>query len=99
MHIRFLYFMGIVAVGCLTVIKAESVPYFDGPYELSGLKLIEYLDEMLLRVADGAESSYMYIKEGNLLNWIYIFFQYFRSGKVTSVTSQVVSGVLYLYTV
>lgn len=71
MHIRFLYFMGIVAVGCLTVIKAESVPYFDGPYELSGLKLIsaiEYLNEMLLRVADGAESSYMYIKEGNLLN-------------------------------
>lgn len=64
MHMGFLYLMGIVAVGCLTVIKAESVPYFDGPNELSGLKLIsaiEYLDEMLVKLADGAKSSYMYI--------------------------------------
>lgn len=63
MHTLFLYLMGIVAVGYLTVTKAESVPFVDGPSELSGLELTsakEYLDEMLVKLADGADSSYMY---------------------------------------
>lgn len=63
MHTLFLYLMGILAVGCLTVAQTESVPFVDGPAELSGLELTsakEYLDEMLVKLADGADSSYMY---------------------------------------